>query len=184
VKGEYALRNGAEPVSGEYACRAIWEGRLEPDGDDFLLVHLYTEIREWSLKEKSGPREGPVAPGTPAGTRPLFRMNYVLKDGEEVVFDFELEGIPVSHRTSSLTIPLELPSSAVSGAGLSRRSYDDFVFRGSNRVAVPASGFVRRMFQREYAWKWRRERKLSAGSRTILFIQSHAAEAVVGLAAH
>ncbi|MCK7541409.1 MAG: hypothetical protein MZV63_66250 [Marinilabiliales bacterium] len=56
-------------VVGDYSYRARWEGRLEPDGDDFLLVHLKTEVLEWRLGEKAGP----PGRGVPARGAPRVR---------------------------------------------------------------------------------------------------------------
>lgn len=184
VKGEYVLRGGGAPVSGEYAFRARWEGRLEPDGDDFLLVHLKTEVLEWSLKEISGPAGATTFLTDPDAPRPALRLNYVLKDGRDVEFDFDLEGIPVPLHASPLKVVLELPRSSGRDVDPPGQGYDDFVRRGSNRIALPAADFGRRAPKRAFFWEWQREKWLVGDSRAFLVTQSHAAEAVVALVAH
>src|SRR5512136_1301158 len=54
ARGEYTVKGGRTPIAGEYACRASWEGRLESDGEDFLLIHLRSEVLEWRLRETAG----------------------------------------------------------------------------------------------------------------------------------
>jgi hypothetical protein len=184
VKGEYSLEDGNEPITGEYACRARWEGRLEPEGDDFLLVHLKTEILDWSLKEKAGPRGRENVLETPDGPRPLLHLNYVLKDGQKIEFDFDLQGVPIPLHASPLELFLELPNSTGPGEAFPERGYGDFVHRGSNRIVVQAADLERRTRQRKFSWEWRHERRLVVGYRDVMFTQSHAAESLVSLVAH
>jgi len=186
VKGEYAISvmGRGTPASGEYTCLALWEGRLEPDGDDFLLVHLKSEILDWGLKEKSGPAGGATlleAPGTP---RPALRLNYVLRDGRDVKFDFDLEGIPVPFHASPFKVPLELPRSAGRSADIPGQGYDDFIRLGSNRIVLPAAELGRQTAERTFSWEWRRGKWMIKDSRAVLVAQSHSVEAVIALVAH
>lgn len=183
VKGDYALRGGSPPISGEYACRARWEGRLEPDGEDFLLVHLRTEILEWRLTESSGPAESATVLEAPDTLKPELRLNYVLKEGREVEFDFDLEGIFIPLHDQRFKIPLEMSRSAGQADELPGQGYGDFVRRGTNRVVLPASDLSRRGSERTFSWDWRRENDLVKGSPAILLTQSHSVEAIVALTA-
>ena len=137
AEGDYIVKGGKAPIAGTYTCKASWEGRLEPDGDDFLLVHLKTEIQEWRLVERSGPAGHEIVLEAPAADKPTLRMNYVLKDGSEVEFVFELGGIRVPLLACPLSVPLELPRSSGRTAGPPGQGYGDFVCRGSSRVAIP-----------------------------------------------
>jgi hypothetical protein len=184
VKGEYTIRGGKEPVSGEYTCRARWEGRLEPDGDDFLLVHLKTEILEWKLREKAGPAGGETLLEAPDAPRPSLRLNYILKEGRDIDFYFEWEGIPVPLHASPPKITLELPRSWGRYDDLPAQRYGDFICGGSNRVVFPAADLSLRTPERTFSWEWRREQRLVENSRAFLVIQSHTVEAVVALIAH
>ncbi len=185
VKGVYALAGGAVPVSGKYTCRALWEGRLHPDGDDFLLVHLKTEILEWDLAEKASLPDGEnLLEATGTSEKPALRLNYVLRDGRAVEVDFDLAGIPVPLHDFPFKAALEFPESSGRGAALPFQGYAAFVSRGTNRVLIPASDLERPASERTFSWEWRRERRVVRGSRTFLFTQRHTAEAVVALVAH
>lgn len=184
VKGDYALRGAGPQVRGDFVCRARWEGRLEPDGDDFLLVHLKTEILEWRLEETSGPPGNVTIHEVPETLGPDLRLNYVLKEGHAVEFDFDLEGISIPLHNTPLSIPLEMPRSSGKPDELPGQGYGDFVRRGTNRVVLPATDLARRRAERTFSWDWRRENELVKESPAILLTQSHSAEAAVGLIAH
>jgi len=184
ARGAYAVSGGEAPVTGDYTCRVLWEGRLEPDDEDFLLVHIRTEVLEWRLRESSGPAgredilEAPEAPG------PTVRMNYVLKDGQEVEFVFGLGGISIPLHASPLAIALELPRSSGRTPGGRGKAYGDFVGRGSSRVVIPESDLEQRSPKRHFSWDWRKERQYVRNGRILTVAQSHAAEAVVTVTAH
>ncbi|MGB8958688.1 MAG: hypothetical protein WCC00_06705 [Candidatus Aminicenantales bacterium] len=184
AKGGYAVSGGEAPVTGDYVCRVLWEGRLEPDDEDFLLVHLRTEILEWRLRERSGPagresvREAPAAPG------PAVRMNYVIKDGREVEFFFDLGGISIPLHASPLVVALEMPRSSGRTPGGRGRAYGDFVGRGSCRVVIPETDLEQRSPKRHFSWDWRRERQYVRSGRILTVAQSHAAEADVIVTVH
>jgi hypothetical protein len=184
AKGEYTVRGGQAPVAGEYTCRARWEGRLEPDGDDFLLVHLKTEILDWRLREKTGPAGEERVLETPAASKPSLRMNYVLKDGREVEFVFELGGVSIPLQASRFAVALELPRSSARAPRLPGHTYGDFVCRGSSRIVIPDTDLLEQATERLFSWDWRRERRYVREGRSYVVDQSHAAEVAVALTVH
>jgi hypothetical protein len=175
--GRYSLRGDGPTVTGEYVVRARWEGRLESEADDFLLVHLKTELLEWRLREASGSAGTEATREAPASPKPALRLLYVLKDGHDVEFAFELGEIAIPLRPSSLRVPLELPRSF-------GRDYGAAVCRGSNRVVVPEAEFLRGVPERRFAWDWRHVRPYFRRDRVFFMDQSHTAEANVVLVRH
>jgi hypothetical protein len=185
VKGEYAVRGGAGPVSGTYAFRARWTGRLELDSDgDFLLVHLGTEVLDWRLREtgRVGGRESVLEASGAA--KPSLRMEYLIKDGREVEFVFGLGSLLVPLHEPDLGLPLELPRTSSRGPGSPGRGYADFICRGSCRVAVPETDLVETPPERRFSWDWKRERIQVREGRTVTLVESHAAETAVTIVVH
>lgn len=182
LRGDYALKCEGEPVSGEFSGRLRWEGRLDPDADDFLLIQVKTEALEWSLRERSGQGEAVSVLDAPEALRPVLRLNYVLRDGDDIELDFEVGGTSVPLHPYPLVIPLELARSA-SREG-ARPGYCDFIRNGSNRIVLPATDLKRRRPERSFAWKWGRVERIDRDARTYVSIQSHSAEAVVALVRH
>ncbi|MGZ5469573.1 MAG: hypothetical protein ACXWG5_10500 [Candidatus Aminicenantales bacterium] len=183
AKGDYRIGGAGAPIAGEYACRLRWEGRLEPDEDDFLLVHLKTEVLEWRLRETAGSAGRETTLEAPAAPTPFLRMNYVLKDGREVEFFFELGGISIPLHPLPHALALELPRSSGRTPGGPGQAYGNFVCRGSSRVAIPEADLTRRKPERHFSWEWRKERQYVRDGRVLTVVQSHAAEAVVTLTA-
>jgi len=177
TRGTYTVRGDGPPVKGEYSLRARWEGRLEPDAEDFLLVHLRTELLEWRLREASGPSGREAMREAPASPRPALRLAYVLKDGHDIEFAFEIDGLDVPLRPSSVSVRLELPRSV-------GRAYADFVCRGSNRVVVPESDLMETARERRFSWDWRSAEQILRRGRVFFVEQAHTAEAAVSLGLH
>ena len=184
AKGGYAVSGGEAPVTGDYACRVLWEGRLEPDDEDFVLVHIRTEVLEWRLRERSGRAGGEIVLEAPATPGPAVRMNYVLKDGREVEFVFDIGGVSIPLRASPLSVALELPRSSGRTPGGRGKAYGDFVARGSSRIVIPESDLAERNPKRRFSWDWRRQRQYVRNGRVLTVAQSHEAEAVVTVTVH
>ena len=182
LKGEYSVKCEGAPVSGEYAGRIRWDGRLEPDADDFLLIHIRTEVLEWSLRESSGQGETASLLEASGASAPVLHLNYVLREADEVGFYFDIEGTSVPLHEHPLKVPLTMPRSA--GLGGAKPGYPDFIRSGSNRIVLPASDLKRSKPERTFAWTWHRVERLDKDSRTFVAIQGHSAEAVVALVRH
>jgi hypothetical protein len=177
VKGTYTLRGQGRPLAGEFVCRARYEGRLHPDGDDFLLVHVRTDVLEWSLRETAGRGETASVLEAPRSPSPALRLNYVLREKTRIELDFAFDGPPIPLHPYPLAIPLELPRSAEPAAA--RPRYDDLILSGSNRLVLPETDLQRPRPERAFAWSWRRHDRLVKGSLAFLVTQDHAVEAVV-----
>jgi hypothetical protein len=193
VRGEYKSWDaGGGPrrpaVIGDYSYRARWEGRLDPDGDDFLLVHLKTEVLEWRLGEKAGPPGEETRLEALPASAPELRLDYVLREGRSLEFSVGLDGcidLPLHGRPGKVF--LLLPRSASRPDGLPGDRYDDFLTAGSNSIVLPDTDLARRRPVRSFSWKWERG-VLGPPSRPGLadgagFSDAHSVEAVVTLAA-
>ena len=185
VKGGYVIEGAGAPVSGEFTCRARWAGTLELDGNDFLLYHLKTEVPEWRLAEKAGlPKEERLLLIQEASEAPRLRLNYVLREGSDLRFDYEFGEISVPLHASPVKTNLEFPRSSGPVALSPDSGYGSGVNRGSNRVVVPESDLERRAAERTFSWEWQREKRIAGASGTFLITQKHRAEVVVTLIVH
>ncbi len=185
VKGGYVIEGGETPIRGEFTCRARWAGTIELDEKDFLLYHLKTEVLEWRLAEKAFLPEGESLIVAPENSeKPALRMNYVLRDGPDLRFDYEFGEVPIPLHASPVKVALEFPRSPGPGDPSPGSNYSGFVSRGSDRIVIPGSDLDRLVPERTFSWEWRRERRVVRDSRTFLVIQHHTVEAVISLVAH
>lgn len=185
VKGAYTVKGGGAPVSGEFTCRARWEGTLERDGNDFFLYHLRSEVPEWSLVEKASPPKGEsLLVASDSSERPLLRLNYILREGRDLRLDYEFREVSIPLHASPAKGSLEFPRSSGPGPLSPGSSYGDFVSRGTSRVVIPESDLERRVSERTFSWDWQREKRVAKDSGTFLITQRHVVEAVVTLVAH
>jgi hypothetical protein len=185
VKGSYAIEGAEAPLRGEFTCRARWAGTLELDGNDFLLYHLKTEVLEWRLAEKSGrPGEESLLLAQETSEAPRLSLNYVLREGSGLRFDFEFREVSVPLHASPVKMALEFPRSSGHIALSSGSGYGSGVSRGSNQVVIQGSDLERRAAERTFSWEWQREKRIAGDSGTFLVTQRHAAEAVVAVVAH
>jgi hypothetical protein len=183
ARGDYAVTGDRTPVSGEFVVRASWEGRLEPDGEDFLLIHLRSEVLEWRLRETAGPAGAETVLETPPGPRPSLRMNYVLKDASEVEFVFDLGGVPIPLHESPIAVTLDLPRSSARLPGLPGRGYGDHVRRGACRIVIPESDLREDAPEHRYSWDWRQQKERFHEGRTYVVSQGHKAEVTLAVTA-
>jgi len=185
VKGSYVIEGGETPLQGKFTCRARWAGTIEPDEKDFLLYHLKTEVLEWRLAEKAFLPGGESLLEAPENSeKPTLRINYVLRDGPDLRFDYEFGEVPIPLHASPLKVALEFPHSPGPGDPSPGSNYSGFVSRGSNRIVIPGSDLERRSPERTFSWEWRREKRIVRDSRTFRVIQHHVVEAVISLVAH
>lgn len=185
VKGGYVIEGAGALLRGEFTCRARWAGTLELDGNDFLLYHLKTEVLEWRLAEKSGlPKGESLLLAQETSETPRLRVNYVLREGSDLRFDYEFREVSVPLHASPVKANLEFPRSSGHAALSPGSGYGSCVSRGSNRVVIPGSDLERRAAERTFSWEWQREKRIAGDSGTFLVTQHHTAEAVVAIVAH
>ena len=185
VKGSYVIEGGDAPLHGEFTCLARWTGTIESDENDFLLYLLKTEVLEWRLAEKSGlPKGESLLLAQETSKAPYLRLNYVLREGSDLRFDYEFSEVSVPLHASPVKAKLEFPRSSGHVALSPGLSYGNGVSRGSNQVVIQGSDLERRSAERTFSWKWQREKSITVESGTFLLTQRHTAEAVVALVAH
>lgn len=185
VKGSYVLEGGLAPLRGEFTCRARWAGTIESDENDFLLYLLKTDVPEWRLAEKAGlPKAESMILVQETSEAPRLRLNYVLREGSDLRFDYEFKEVSVPLHDSPVKANLEFPRSSGHMALVPGSGYESRVSRGSNRIVIPGSDLGRRSAVRTFSWEWQREKRITGDAGTFLLTQSHTAEAVVSFVAH
>jgi len=177
ARGDYGLEAGPVRVDGRYAFVLSWQGVLQADDEDFLLVHGETKVVEWSAAEKASvPDRMIVLSSADFPDRPELKVNYVLKMADGLHVDFIVRGFDVP-----LTIPgegfyLHFPASAENGENPGGLKYNLSVSSGSNAVVLETPTTVTGSVERTFRWTWKRRNWIQRRDETVLETSGHAAE--------
>jgi hypothetical protein len=184
VRGSYDVKPPRTSFTGEFTYGIRWEGIMVPDGLDVLLYHTRIGGEEWQVREKAaGPGGTRLLTEKDAPQKPGFRFNYVLRVDREFLFDFAVAGAAVPLGPSPDHFDLDLPRSAAHGEAAAG-GYDDFIIKGTNRIAVPVDVLEKRTFERSFSWEWKRGRWTAAESGTVWLAGSHKVTVVLTLTRH
>jgi len=161
---------------GHFSFTIRWKGTIEEDEDDYRLVHNAAELTNWQADESQPPASKERLLTTDDfEDKPVFHLNYILQENEEVQLDFSMDGFPIPCGPSNNRFLLVLPESAMSthpGAG---PSYDFNITAGSNRISVPRNDVLAGPVERSFAWSWKRFQSGFEQNKTVSCLQSHAA---------
>ncbi len=180
-RGEYAVTTGGVERNGRYTFTAAWEGVMEKDGPDFLLVRLKSEIRDWQIHE-TPPEPDASIMISDKSPHPSLDLYYVLGEGDVVRLDFEMAGISVPLGEGGPKCALAFPCSGERAAALG--GYNESIIEGTNRIAIPRRELERSATEKRFSWKWKRRRWVSAEGGPVLLDDRHHAQAVVSLVYH
>jgi hypothetical protein len=183
AKGEYTVKEPETTYSGEFLYRAQWQGTMERDGPDFLLYYTTMEPQAWELREKASP-PGTTRVLTEKETveRPRLRVNYVLRKGSDILFDFEVAGFPIPLNPSAAKFDLVFPRSRE--RAVAEDTYGQFVVKGKNMVSVDEQDLGKRPLERAFSWEWKRQQWVLREKNVVLVAGSHKASVIVTLIPH
>jgi hypothetical protein len=183
AKGDYTVKEPETTYSGEFLYRAQWQGTMERDGADFLLYYTTTEPQTWELREKASPPGATrVMTEREAAEKPRLRVNYVLRRGDDILFDFEVVGFPIPLNASADKFDLVFPRSREHAAA--EDTYGQFVVKGKNVVSVDERELEKRPLERSFSWEWKRQQWILREKEVVLVAGSHKASVTVTLVPH
>jgi hypothetical protein len=183
VRGDYTVKDFETTFAGEFTCRAQWEGSMEPDGPDFLLYRTRTDVPDWEILEKAAlPNATRILTQRETAEKPRLRLNYVIRQGRDLRFDFEVEGIRVPLSAWPEKFDLVLPRSKESfGEGT---GYDDFISKGTNLVSIGDDGLERDRSEKSFSWEWKRQHWAAREKGAVFVSGSHKVSVTVTLIRH
>ncbi|MDD8014132.1 MAG: hypothetical protein PHX45_00455 [Acidobacteriota bacterium] len=185
AEGKYSLRQGDAVATADFAFSNRWRGSIERDDSDYLLYHANSELIRWTLREKSLNEEIlSLLTESDAAGKPSFRMNYVLSQGNDLVFDFAVEGFPVPVGPAPAKFDLALPRTRGGAEPSADSHYDDFIVQGSNAVHVKEAKIYRGAVERKFSWSWKHEKWLMAETENIFISNLHKAVVKIIIVPH
>jgi len=183
VRGTYAVKEPERTFAGDFTYKANWEGTVERDGEDFLLYHAKTDVQDWTIREKDTlPGSSRVLTEKDVSEEPRLRLNYILRQGQDVRFDFEVEGFQVPLGPSPEKFELVLPSSR-EGAE-EGTVYDASISKGTNRIRIAEDGLEKAGLEKSFSWDWKRQQWAVRENGAVQVAGSHKVTVVVTITRH
>jgi hypothetical protein len=185
VDGRYGLEARDARYDGSYALRTHWVGLMEKDDQDFLLLHKERSLEKWEAEERSSRGERlTVLKTDDFSERPELRVNYVLREGDNLRVDFAVTGFEVPRALAEDSFPLVLPAAAGNRTGAPGQAYDPYVIKGSNLISIPLSAILKGPEVRKFPWSWRYRGWLQRQTQNLLVTQSHDTVVTVSITPH
>lgn len=183
VRGEYTIKDFGATFAGEFACRTRWHGSMEPDGPDFLLYHTTTDVPEWEIVEKAAlPNATRIVTQKADAQKPRLRVNFIIRQGGDLRFDFEVDGIRIPLSDSPEKFELILPrSKECFGEGT---GYGDSISKGNNLVSIGAEGLESGHAEKSFSWEWKRQHWIVREKGAAFVAGSHKVTVTVTLIRH
>jgi hypothetical protein len=183
VRGNYTVRESEATFAGDFTYKARWEGTMETDGPDVLLYPTKAEVQSWEIREKADPPgSNRVLSEKDVPGEPRLRVNYILRQDQELRLYFEVEGFVIPLHASPEKFELVLPSSREPAGEES--PYDPSVKKGTNVVWIGEEDLANATLEKSFSWEWKRQHWAARDRGTVQVSGSHKATVVVTLTRH
>jgi hypothetical protein len=158
VSGEYKYMVKNKGFDGSYSFNASVYGSLSDDTEDYSFVQVMQELKKIDWKEiiisKSRKDEADLS----HKIKPEFSIDYVLQDGQDLSFDFEITPVLAPHACDVFHSPIKkilLPACSGEKQTRIRYDYNQGITSGSNRVRVKEDDiYSANETTRDYVWTW------------------------------
>lgn len=162
VEGNYSCRLEGRQLEGIFSGSFRWEGVMEPDEPDVILYHFRTHVLFWEVKEKE--TSGQVSSGflPVASDPPGLAVTTFLRQGDLFDLHFFIKSFSTPLSSTRPKYRLIMPASFGQDFRSESVRYNDYVFDGSNRIAVSAKDLFTRDLSQIITWSWRFPRQPSS----------------------
>lgn len=184
-KGNYKADEGQSSYPGNYSFTIIWTGTMERDDEDFLIYHENSKLIQWEAQETAiFPDSMAMLSTNDFSDKPFFKMNYILKRGEILYFDFSVQGFYIPQNKSEQKFYLNLPVSEENSQRLLKKDYDPFVFNGSNSISMEEKEIYLTSVEKIFAWKWKYRRWSMDQKKYVYFSHLHEVKVEISIMPH
>lgn len=172
--GNYKVNEENSSYSAHYSFTLLWTGCMERDNGDYLLYYENSELISFEAKEKGIFPESTKIIGTDDfQDKPSFKLNYILKKGENLHFDFFVRSFIIPQNESEHKFQLSLPASKENSRRSSKIDYNLFVSKGSNLIFLKEKEIYLNTVKKKFAWKWKYQKPHIPRSMLAFFSNSH-----------
>jgi hypothetical protein len=147
---------------------------MERDNGDYLLYYENSELISFEAEEKGiFPESTKIICTDDFQDKPSFKLNYILRKGENLHFDFLVKSFLIPQNESEHKFQLSLPASEENSRRSSKIDYNLFVSKGSNLIFLEEKEIYLDIVKKKFAWKWKYQKPHIPRSMLAFFSNSH-----------
>jgi len=183
--GNYKIDEKNSSYSAHYSFTLLWTGCMEKDNGDYLLYYENSELISFEAEEKGRyPESTKIIYTDDFYDKPSFKLNYILRKGENLHFDFFVKSFLIPKNKSKRKYQLSLPASKESSRRSSEIDYNLYVTKGSNLIFLEEKGIFLDTVEKKFAWKWRYQKPRLPQSMPAFFSNSHDVKVEISIDPH
>ena len=183
--GDYKITEGRSSYFGRYSFTIIWTGCMEKNEDDFILYYENSELIRFAAEERvMFPGSVRILSTEEFLDKPSFNLNYILRKGESLYFDFVVNGFLTPQNNSQHKFYLNLPSSEENSLHSPEINYDSFVTKGSNHVFLVEKDIYSDSVEKKSSWEWKYQKWHNIQDNPVFFSNSHEVKIEVSVRPH
>ena len=183
--GNYKIDEKNSSYSAHYSFTLLWTGCMEKDNGDYLLYYENSELISFEAEEKGRyPESTKIIYTDDFYDKPSFKLNYILRKGENLHFDFFVKSFLIPKNKSKRKYQLSLPASKESSRRSSEIDYNLYVTKGSNLIFLEEKGIFLDTVEKKFAWKWRHQKPRLPQSMPAFFSNSHDVKVEISIDPH
>jgi hypothetical protein len=172
--GNYKIDERNSSYSANYSFTLLWTGCMEKDNGDYLLYYENSELISFEAEETGiYPESTKVIKTDDFHDKPSFKLNYILRKGENLHFDFFVKSFLIPKNKSKRKYQLSLPASKENSRCSSEIEYNLYVTKGSNLIFLEEKGIFLDAVEKKFAWKWKYQKPRLPQSMPAFFSNSH-----------
>jgi hypothetical protein len=183
--GNYKVEERNSSYSAHFSFALLWTGCMEKDNGDYLLYYENSELVSFEAEEKGiFPESTKIISADDFHDKPSFKLNYILRKGENLHFDFFVKGFLIPKNESEHKFQLSLPASKENSHRSSDIDYNLFVSKGSNLIFLEEKEIYLNTVEKNFAWKWKHQKPLTPRSIVAFFSSSHDVKVKISIEPH
>lgn len=157
--GEYKIEQKETSLLGNYSFTLLWTGCMETDDEDYIIYHEDCILLDWKASEKKVSNQFTHIKSTEDfKEKPTFHFNYILRNGENLHFDFNVQEFPVPQDKSISALNLCMPTSRIISESQPKFDYESFITKGSNNIFLEEKEIYVAPLKREFSWTWKQQK--------------------------
>jgi hypothetical protein len=183
--GNYKIDEKNSSYSAHYSFTLLWTGCMEKDNGDYLLYYENSELISFKAEEKGiFPESTKTKYTDDFHDKPSFKLNYILRKGENLHFDFFVKSFLIPKNESKRKYQLILPASKENSRRSSSIDYNLYVSKGSNLIFLEEKGIYLDTIEKKFAWKWKYKKPHIPRSLPAFFSNSHDVKVKISMNPH